>query len=177
MLNHPAAVPLAFLIGLTLFLAGQFMPGAEAAAACSFLGGALLIVVAIRALARMAGLHQQTPAHLEPGEQLLVESQEVSVETRALLLRGRRDHYRARLTNRRVLLSLKVWWVNTSRDVTIGSFAAGLPTSLRNVQVLPDGAANPLPVGEAFSAGHRSPGRVVLTPAHRRGAHWTLYVP
>src|SRR5438067_13547748 len=97
------SLSIAFFGGVALLAAGQFVPDYGFSAFFNLLGGALLVVVAIRALAGWAGLHQEWKPDLAGDETLLVESQDVQVETRPLLLGGRRGPYRARLTNRRIM--------------------------------------------------------------------------
>jgi hypothetical protein len=152
------AVSIAFFGGIALLAAGQVVPSFAISAFFQLLGGALLVVVAIRALASWAGLHQSWTPALEAGETLLVESENVSVETRPLLFGGRRGPYRARLTNRRVLLSLRVFTVMTRYDVTVAWLDPGRPLSLVSIEVLPTG-------------------QIILRSGRRFAGAWRLWVP
>jgi len=157
-MRYVPSLSIAFFAGVALLVAGQIVPGDDASAFLNLLGGALLIVVAIRALASWAGLHQEWSPNLESGETLLVESQNVMVQTRPLLFGGRRGPYRARLTNRRILLSLRVFRVTTRHDVTVALFAPGQPLSVRSIEVQQSGEVN-------------------IRSARRFGARWRLFVP
>ena len=152
------AVSIAFFGGVALLAIGQWVPSFAWSMFCQMLGGALLIVVAIRALASWAGLHQSWAPNLEAGETLLVESENVSVETRPLLFGGRRGPYRARLTNRRILLSLRVFTIMTRHDVTVAWLDPGKPLSASQIDVLPSG-------------------EIVVQAARRFGPKWRLWVP
>jgi len=149
---------IAFFGGVLLLALGQIVPSFAASAVLQLTGGALLVVVAIRALASWAGLHQSWAPQLEAGETLLLESENVSVETRPLLFGGRRGPYRARLTNRRLLLSLRVFTIMTRHDVTVAWLEPGKPLSASSIEVLPNG-------------------RIRVSAARRFGASWTLWVP
>ena len=168
MLNHPATAPTVLAVGLALLVLGQLTAAADVAAAASLLGGALVLVVAIRVLARLGGLHEHGP-HLGAQEELLLETPGVRAERRFPLLGIRRGVYRARLTNRRILLSLMLWRVMTNRDVTIATFEGPAVTALRGVDILPSGSG-PAMNGDV-------PGQVILRPRHRRAPIWTLHVP
>ncbi len=157
MRNAPT-ITLAFLAGVILLAAGQVVPSYDATAFLNLLGGALLVIVAIRALAGWAGLHQQPGAALTSGEQLLLESNGVMVQTRTLLLGWRQGPYRARLTNFRLLLSLRVFLVTTQRDVTAAWLVPGRPLSLRAIELGPSG-------------------EIVLVPQRRFGPRMRLWVP
>jgi hypothetical protein len=133
------SLSLAFFAGAALLVAGQLVSDYSISAVLNLLGGALLVVVAIRGLAGLAGLHQEWTPSLAPDETLLVESQEAMVETRPVLFGGRRGPYRARLTNQRILLSLRVLLVQTRHDVTVAVLAPGQPLSVRSIEVYPSG--------------------------------------
>lgn len=151
------SLSIAFFSGVALLVAGQLVPDYAISAFLNLLGGALLVVVAIRALAGWAGLHQDWSPNLASDETLLVESPSAMVETRPLLFGGRRGPYRARLTNRRILLSLRVLLVQTRHDVTVAVLAPGQPLSVRSIQVYPSG-------------------EIVIESARRFGARWRLWV-
>jgi hypothetical protein len=151
------SLSIAFFSGLALLAAGQLVPDDAVSAFLDLLGGALLVVVAIRALAGWAGLHQEWSPKLAPGESLLVESQDVMVETRPLLFGGRRGPYRARLTTQRILLSLRLLMVQTRHDVTVAALTPGRPLSVRSIEVHPSG-------------------EIVIRPVSRWGAPWRLWV-
>src|SRR5579862_4748218 len=151
------SLSIAFLSGVALLVAGQLIPDYGMSAFFNLLGGALLLVVAIRALAGWAGLHQVWSPNLSSGETLLVETQDAMVETRPVLFRGRRGPYRARLTNERILLSLRVLMVQTRHDVTVAALTPGKPLSVRSIEVHPSG-------------------EIVIQSARRFGARWRLWV-
>jgi len=157
-MRYVPSLSIAFFIGVALLAAGQIVPGYELSAILNLLGGALLIVVAIRVLANWAGLHQEWTPALRSGETLLVESQGVMAQTRPLLFGGRRGPYRARLTNLRILLSLRVLMIPTQHDVTVAWLAPGQPLSARSIQV-------------------RLPNEVLIQPARRFAMRWRLWVP
>ncbi|GEM_PF-3206708 len=165
------ALTAAFLTGLALLAAGQLVSAYELSAVFSLVGGALLIVVAIRGLAGLAGLHHAPEPRLAPGERVLVETPDAMVRNGSLLL-ANRGPYRARLTNRRILLSLKVAFVITQHDVTVGWLGPGKPLSIRSIEVLPDDP----PVGEQPSDREGS-GELRLTPWRRFGPRWRLWLP
>jgi hypothetical protein len=156
-MRYVPSLSIAFFAGVALLAAGQVVPGYDLSAFFNLLGGALLIVVAIRGLAGLAGLHHTQPPALEPGETLLVESQNVMVQAPSLLLNWRRGPYRARLTNQRLLLSLRVLLVPTQRDVTAAWLISGRPLSLLSIEVRPSG-------------------ELVLTPERRWGPRLRLWV-
>lgn len=151
------SLSIAFFSGVALLLAGHLVPDYGISAFVNLLGGALLVVVAIRALAGWAGLHQEWSPNLSSGETLLVETQDAMVETRPLLFGGRRGPYRARLTNQRILLSLRVLKVQTRHDVTVAALTPGQPLSVRSIEVHPSG-------------------EVMIRSARRFGARWRLWV-
>ncbi|HEU0168533.1 MAG TPA: hypothetical protein VFS62_12210 [Chloroflexota bacterium] len=150
------ALGVAFVAGLGLLIAGQLVSDPQLAAALSLLGGALLIAVAIRALAGLAGLHRTPAPALQSGETLLLEEQDVRVRTGFGMWGSWRGTYRARLTNRRIMLSLRVFLVTTNRDVTVAWLEPGQVLSLARVEI---DAQN-----------------VRLVPARRFGSAWTLRV-
>ncbi|MBV8085187.1 MAG: hypothetical protein JO247_10270 [Chloroflexi bacterium] len=150
------ALSIAFFAGLGLLIAGQMVGDPQLAAPLSLLGGALLIAVAIRALAGLAGLHRPMAPALQTGETLLLEEQNVRVRTGFGLWGSWRGTYRARLTNRRILLSLRVFLVTTNRDVTVAWLEAGQVLSLARIEI--DGQ------------------NVRLVPARRFGSGWILRV-
>lgn len=157
-MRYMPGIGLAFFAGVALLAAGQAVPSYDAGAFLSLLGGALLIVVAIRALASWAGLHHGSPPALDSGEDVLVECEGVMVQTRTLFVNSRQGPYRARLTNRRLLLSLRVLRISTQRDVTVAWLESGRPLSLMAVEVRP-------------------PNDVRLTPERRFGPRLRLWVP
>jgi hypothetical protein len=132
-------VSLAFFGGVALLALGQVVPSYDAGAFLDLLGGALLIVVAIRALAGWAGLHREPGPLLESGETLLAESEGVMIETPTLWISSRRGPYRVRLTNLRLLVSLRVLRVTTQRDVTAAWLIPGRSLSLRSIHLRPGG--------------------------------------
>jgi hypothetical protein len=93
---------------------------------------------------------------LQTGETLLIEDRDVRVRTRFGLWGSWRGTYRARLTNRRILLSLRVFLVTTNRDVTVAWLEPGQVLSLDRIEI------------------HRQDVRLV--PARRFGSAWTLRV-
>lgn len=157
MRNLPT-ISLAFLLGIVLLAIGQLVPNYDAPAFLSLIGGALLLIVAVRALAGWAGLHRTASPTLGSGEELLVESEGVTVQSRTLLLGWRQGPYRARLTNFRVLLSLRVFLMPTGRDVTVAWLVRGRPLSLRAVEI-------------------GSRGDISLLPARRFGPRLRMWVP
>ncbi len=157
-MRYAPSVSLAFVAGLVLLAAGQLVPSYDLSAFFNLLGGALLLVVAIRALAGWAGLHRTGAAALDSGERLLVESQGVMVQTRTLLLGWRQGPYRARLTNFRLLLSLRVFLVTTQRDVTAAWLVPARPLSVQAIEFGPSG-------------------EIALRPARRFGPRLRLWVP
>ncbi|MGH2364414.1 MAG: hypothetical protein ACRDHX_07160 [Chloroflexota bacterium] len=167
MLNHAAAARTVLVMGLVLLVIGRLTASANVAVAASLLGGALVLAVAIRVLAGLGGLHEHGP-HLAAREELLLETPAVSAERRFPLLGTHRGVYRARLTNRRILLSFMWWRVRTNRDVTIATFAGPAATALRGVEILTS-ASGPAVNGDV-------PGQVILRPRHRRAPSWTLHV-
>jgi hypothetical protein len=156
-MRYAPALSVAFFAGVALLAAGQAVPNYDVSAFLSLLGGALLVVVAIRGLAGWAGLHQGQPPTLESGETLLVESQGVMVETPTLFVSSRRGPYLARPANIRLLLSLRVFMVTTQRDVTAAWLATGRPLSVRSIEVRPSG-------------------EIILTPERRFGPRSRLWV-
>ncbi|HEX6513269.1 MAG TPA: hypothetical protein VF157_13280 [Chloroflexota bacterium] len=128
-------IGIVFFAGVALLVAGQLVPSYDASAFLNLLGGALLVVVAFRALASWAGLHRDIPPALEPGETVLVESQGVMVQSGPRLFSTRRGPYRARLTERRLLLSLRVMMIPTQRDVTVAWLTSGLPLSVLAIEL------------------------------------------
>jgi len=138
-MRYVPAVSLAFCGGVALLVAGQLVPNYDASAFLNLLGGALLIVVAIRALASWAGLHREPGPILQSGETLLVESDGVMVETPTLWISSRRGPYRVRLTNLRLLVSLRVLRVTTQRDITAAWLIRGRSLSLRSIYLRPGG--------------------------------------
>jgi len=156
-MRYVPALSIAFFAGIALLAAGQTVPSYQLSAALSLVGGALLIVVAIRGLAGLAGLHQHWTPDLQAGETLLVESHNVMVRTRSWLFRTRRGPYRARLTNRRVLLSLRVMTILTRHDVTVAWLDPGRPTSVRSFTV--------------------SASEVIIQPERRFASGWHLWLP
>lgn len=156
-MRYAPALSVAFFAGIALLAAGQYVRSFQASAVLTLLGGTLLIVVAIRALASLAGLHQEWSPKLDSGETLLVESDNVTVHTRRWLFGARRGPYRARLTNHRVLLSLRVMMITTRHDVTIGWLDPGRPTSVRRIEFM--GA------------------EVLIQPERRFASRWRLWVP
>ncbi|HVA26196.1 MAG TPA: hypothetical protein VMW62_17615 [Chloroflexota bacterium] len=157
-MRYPPSISIAFFGGVALLAAGQVVPNYDASAFLNLLGGALLVVVAIRALASWAGLHRSIEPALESGESLLVESQGVMVQTRTLLVRSRRGPYRARLTNLRLLLSLRVFKITTQRDVAVAWLISGRALSVLSIEVRPSG-------------------EILLTPERRFGPRLRFWVP
>jgi hypothetical protein len=157
-MRYAPAISIAFFLGVALLAAGQIVPSYAAGAFLNLLGGALLIVVAIRALAGWAGLHRDVPPTLEGDETVLLETEGVWVRTATLLVGSRQGPYRARLTNRRLLLSLRVLRVTTARDVTVAWLESGRPLSLLSIDVRPSG-------------------EIRLTPERRFGPRLRLQVP
>ncbi|HEY8692852.1 MAG TPA: hypothetical protein VIR57_08940 [Chloroflexota bacterium] len=157
-MRYAPSISIAFFAGVLLLVAGQLVPNYDASAFLNLLGGALLVVVAIRALAGWAGLHRTIAPNLEDGETILVQSEGVMVQTRTLLVSSRQGPYRARLTNLRLLLSLRVLMVTTQRDVTVAWLGSGRPLSVLSIEVLPSG-------------------EVVLTPERRFGPRLRFWVP
>ena len=157
-MRYAPAISVAFFLGVALLLAGQVVPSYAASAFLNLLGGALLIVVAIRALAGWAGLHRDVPPSLEGDETVLLETQGVWVRTSTLLVGSRQGPYRARLTNRRLLLSLRVLRITTARDVTVAWLEPGRPLSLLEIEV-------------------RRSGEIRLKPERRFGPRLRLQVP
>ena len=157
-MRYAPAISIAFFLGVVLLAAGQVVPGYGASAFLNLLGGALLIVVAVRALAGWAGLHREVPPSLEGDETVLLQTEGVWVRTTTLLVGSRQGPYRARLTNRRLLLSLRVLRVATARDVTVAWLESGRPLSLLSIEVRPSG-------------------EIRLTPERRFGPRLRLQVP
>jgi hypothetical protein len=157
-MRYAPSISIAFVAGVLLLVAGQLVPNYDASAFLNLLGGALLIVVAIRALASWAGLHRTITPDLASGETILVESEGVMVHTRTLLVGSRQGPYRARLTNLRLLLSLRVFMVTTQRDVTVAWLESGRPLSVLAIDVRPSG-------------------EIVLTPERRFGPRLRFRVP
>ncbi len=129
------AVSAAFFVGVALLFVGELMPNYDASAVLSLLGGALLVVVAIRVLASWAGLHQRGEPALAQGETLLVESQGVTIEAPTLIVSSRRGPYRVRLTNERLLVSLRVMRIPIQRDLTAAWLTSGKPLSVRDIRI------------------------------------------
>ena len=135
MTKYLPALSIVFLLGIAMLAVGQAVPDYQVSEVLSLIGGALLIVVAIRALASLAGLHQGSQPRLDSGEQLLVESDNVWAQTRTWIFRSRRGPYRARLTSDRILLSLNVMRVLTRHDVTVAWLRPGRPQSVRAIRI------------------------------------------
>lgn len=157
-MRYLPSISIAFFAGVLLLVAGQLVTNYDTSAFLNLLGGALLIVVAIRALAGWAGLHRTIAPILESGETVLVESEGVMVRTRTLLVSSRQGPYRARLTNLRLLLSLRVFMVTTQRDVTVAWLEPGRPLSVLSIDV-------------------QASGNVSLTPERRFGPRLRFWVP
>lgn len=138
-MRYLPAISVAFFLGVALLAVGQVVPNYDVSAFLNLLGGALLVVVAIRALAGWAGLHQGNAPALQSGETLLVESDGVMIEAPTLLVSSRRGPYRVRLTNLRLLVSLRVLRVTTPRDITAAWLIPGRSLSIGEILVRPGG--------------------------------------
>ena len=166
-------------LGVLGVIAGSLVPSAEWSTALSLLGGALLIAVAIRVLAALAGLHAEAEPALRPGEKLLTQSFNATLLGHSPAVWGPSwgapRTYRATLTTERILLSVRIWGITTGRDATIASLLPGQPLSLQSIDVKleprflqkPDGAVSELSPAE-------TPGNITLKPVRRFGPRWKL---